>query len=131
MFVHVYVCVGCVPVSVCAVCVCDVCVCDVCVCVVCGSCDVYFCVLDGVHLCTFSVLGLLVLEHAGVELCVVPVVETSAGHCGWHCEKGTNVLVMSVLGLVVDCRARRLDDCSELEQVAEEGCAKRRSSIVS
>ena len=51
-----------------------------CVFVLCGSSDVYFCVLDGVHLCTFSVLGLLVLEHAGVELCVV--VETSAGQCG-------------------------------------------------
>ena len=63
-----------------------------CVAVLCGSSDVYFCV-RGVHLCTFSVLGLLMLEHAGVELCVV--VETSAGHCGWHCKKGTNVLVMS------------------------------------
>ena len=51
-----------------------------CVAVLCGSSDVYFCVRDGVHLCTFSVLGLLMLEHAGVELCVV--VETSAGHCG-------------------------------------------------
>ena len=50
-----------------------------CVFVLCGSSDVYFYVLDGVHLCTFSVLGLLVLEHAGVELCVV--VETSAGQC--------------------------------------------------
>ena len=46
----------------------------------CGSSDVYFCVRDGGHLCTFSVLGLLMLEHAGVELCVV--VETSAGQCG-------------------------------------------------
>ncbi len=53
-----------------------------CVFVLCDSSDVYFCqcVLDGVHLCTFSVLGLLVLEHAGVDLCVV--VETSAGQCG-------------------------------------------------
>ena len=38
------------------------------------------------------------LEHAGVELCVVPVVETSAGHCGWQCENGVNVLVMSGVG---------------------------------
>ena len=51
-----------------------------CVFVLCGSSDVYFCVRDGGHLCTFSVLGLLMLEHAGVELCVV--VETSAGQCG-------------------------------------------------
>ncbi len=80
VFVHVYVCVGCVPVSVCAVCVCDMYVFVMCVFVLCGSFDVYLCVLDGAHLCTFSVLGLLVLEHAGVELCVV--VETSAGQCG-------------------------------------------------
>ena len=52
----------------------------VCVLMLCGSSDVYFCVRDGGHLCTFSVLGLLMLEHAGVELCVV--VETSAGQCG-------------------------------------------------
>ena len=32
-----------------------------CVFVLSGSFDVYFCVLDGVHLCTFSVLGLLVM----------------------------------------------------------------------
>ena len=29
------------------------------------------------------------------------------------------------------CRTRRLDDRSELEQVVEGGCAKRRSSIMS
>ena len=29
------------------------------------------------------------------------------------------------------CRTRRLDDRSELEQVVEEGCAKRLSSVMS
>ena len=104
--VRACVCVVCVRACVCVcVCLCDmtlclccVCVCAVCVLMLCGSSDVYFCVRDGGHLCTFSVLGLLMLEHAGVELCVVPVVETSAGHCGWHCEKGTNVLVKSGVG---------------------------------